>query len=229
MRRLFLSIALLVLTMAAPARAQEITDSINVTVYERPYSMEIQGPTRVDRGDVLTYMARPRDQNGDPTVAFLIWEVSDTSVADIVSVTDSTAQVTTKKAGTFTVKVTIGPLDSLMVAYVPWMGNGYASNAVVASDFASNTIELRVGESGVACAVFFSGEVAWGFQAGPCFNPTRLRWGSEDAPHGPLRPLSVYGATVPVTQPPLLPPLTMLAQRILEAPPAWELEFRSLG
>jgi hypothetical protein len=104
--------------MTAAAMGQEvIQDSVTVTVLERPEIVVLQGPDRAYRGDRLTYMARALDPDGNPTLAFLVWSVSDTSVAQIVSVTDSTATVEARAVGTFVVRVEVGPLDSLRVGF----------------------------------------------------------------------------------------------------------------
>ena len=193
------------------AAGQEIQDSVVVTVIERPEIVVMEGPATAYRGDRLTYLARALDPDGNPTLAFLVWSVSDTLKARIVSLTDSTATVETLATGTFTVRVQVGPLDSLRVAMVDSLG---------ALTWAGS---VEKGESIQACALFYSGSVPWAYSAQEvCYPAYVARYGPTGAPAGPFYRLAVYGAHRAITD----GNLTLLAALIRSSPPADRVALR---
>ena len=197
---------------------QEIRDSIEVTVLERPSAVTLAGPGMAYKGDRLTYMARVVDADGNPTLAFLVWSVSDTSKAQIVSLTDSTATVQVADTGSVTVRVRVGPLDSLRVGMVDSLGVFHWP-----SDDPDNTLRLAVRETAQACALFFSGSVPWAFSSQEiCYPAYRNRYGLTGAPAGPLERLAVYGH---YRAPPGPGYLAQLADLIRASPPAKSLFF----
>jgi hypothetical protein len=195
------------------AAGQEIQDSVVVRVIERPEIVVMEGPSVAYRGDRLTYMARALDPDGNPTLAFLVWSVSDTSVAQIVSVTDSTATVEARSVGTFVVRVEVGPLDSLRVGYADPAGGMTWSAAI------------PVGGEVQACGLFYSGDQPWGFSSHEiCYPAYAGTFGAPDAPAGPLYRLTVYGAREALSG----GGLTLLAALIRSSPPVDRVALRRM-
>lgn len=200
----------------APSVAHQVViqDSVVVTVLERPVAVEMTGPSIAYRGDVLTYLARAVDADGEPTPAFLVWSISDTTVARLTAASDSTATVETLATGTFTVRVEVGPLDSLRIGMIDAAGA-----FVLPEDDPENVLRLTISADSVEavleqepdgalvltatphvthetrqfCALFFSGSEVWAFSPFECVDPWMARVGPYSPPAGPYYRLAVYG------------------------------------
>jgi hypothetical protein len=194
------------------AGAQEVRDSLLLTIYERPVSATVTGPSRVYKGDSIVYRARVVDAAGQPTVAFLVWSVSDTARAFIRPISDSTALVVARKSGPLKVTVKVGPLDSLVVGMIAqdgtvdlvgaggvqwWVSEQFARcgdyfTNVPPSDWPLPCIAAwQDRPTADFCAVFFSGDAAWGFHPAPCVTAWVAEHGHQ-APFGPDDRLSLY-------------------------------------
>ena len=172
------------LAWPAGAGGQSIGDSITVEVYERPATVTVVGPSRVYKGDSLLYLARVLDANGAPTVAFLVWSVSDTARASIRPLSDSTALVVARKSGPLTVRARVGPLDSLSVGFI-------APDGTVDMVGAGTWYLGPTGTEGQACAVLWSGGVMWGISPPACLAPWVAEYGNR-APYGAGDRLALY-------------------------------------
>ena len=109
--------------IVAPAHGQ-VVDSITIQVWGEPTALTVSGPDRGYVGDTLTYVVDIVDENGDPTIGVLTWEVQDTTRARIVLEGEDYLQIELLRSGPLTLLAYVERFDLLAVGGTYGPGTG---------------------------------------------------------------------------------------------------------
>lgn len=117
-------VAMLTSPGSSPLQAQEISDTLRITVRGNLARVEIAmaevivSPMKVGQQGVL--IARAYDDDGDPMVADFFWESSDPTLVSIAVTSDSTAVITALKKTTEEVSIILRATEKLEIYVAAW-------------------------------------------------------------------------------------------------------------
>jgi hypothetical protein len=153
-RTLALALALALLPVAAPIRAQEMrVDTVFVQVYGAPASVALDGPVAGYVGDTLRWTYSVRDEDGMETPAFVSWSIEQDG-GEILEATDSTLAIVPSRPGQLRLIATITRIDSLVIGLVYGPGNNEEEGTFA---WGRDGFALNVGGGMQLCGFFYSG------------------------------------------------------------------------